>query len=99
MSRFNFDALLDYYPATIALMPNRQFNSHDFILKLAQSHQVDYIAALHSFRSRPDPFRSVHGQLAKFLRKYPRLVRYAGMVPDADIFGRSGRCASWEKVL
>lgn len=62
MSRFNFYALLDYYPATIARMPNRKFNSHDFILRLAQSHQVDYIAALYSYRSRPDPFStSVQG--------------------------------------
>lgn len=97
MAQIDFSQLLDHYPATIAQMPGRRFNSHDFILRLAQSHQADYIEALHAYRRRPDPFRTLHGQLSKLLRQFPLLVRYIGIVPDADIFGKPGRCASWSK--
>ncbi len=98
-----FRPLFEHYPTTIALMDNSIFTSHEFILKLAQQHQVPYIEALHYYLHSPDeqhptPFKIVHGILAKHLRTHGDLVRYAGETESIDIFTRDNRCAQWERI-
>lgn len=96
MSQFDFDPIFAIYPSIIAEMPAR-FNSHQFILRLAQQHQATYVEALYAHRNR-NPFQAVHNVLSKRLRNHPQLVQHIGEVDSTDIFGHSNRCAEWSKV-
>ena len=78
MPKHDFSPLFDHYPALIAQMP-KIFTSHQFILRLAQQHQVPYIEALYSYRDsphrgKPAPFRTVHRILSQHLNAYSELV-------------------------
>jgi len=80
-----------------------EFKSHDFILKLAQLYQPEYIEALYTYRmsthrGNPAPFMIVHGLLAKGLRKFPELVEYVSDVSSVDIFGQSNECSLWKRL-
>jgi len=102
MTEHDFRPLFEHYPATIALMGDI-FNSHEFILKLAQQHQVLYILALHDYIHLPDeqnptPFKIVHGILAKHLNAHGDLVRHLGETESIDIFTKENRCAQWQRI-
>ena len=97
MSRFNFRQLFARYPAIIGQMPDK-FNSHEFILLLAQKNQAGYIEALHEYSRDTDPFQVVHGILSKQLHEYSNLVQYEGETNSTDIFGHGNRCASWSRI-
>ncbi len=99
MTLHNFEALYSRYPDVIDQMP-ASFNSHEFILRLAQQNQTLYIEALFSYRNRvpQTPFRTVHGILAKHLHSYPDLVREVESETSPDIFGNPNQCSRWEKV-
>ena len=102
MPEHDFSPLFDHYPAIIAQMP-KIFTSHQFILRLAQQHQVPYIEALHSYRDslhrgKPAPFKAVHQALARHLHAYPEVVISVGIVPSVDIFGQASDCAQWKKL-
>lgn len=102
MAQHDFTALFAHYPSIIDQMMST-FNSHQFILRLAQQHQLLYVEALYSYRhtiyqSTPAPFMNVHRELSQGLRKYPHLIEYAGDVPSTDMFGQANRCAQWRKV-
>jgi hypothetical protein len=49
MALHDFTYLFEHYPEIIGDMP-QIFKSHDFIIKLAQSYQVEYVEALYSYR-------------------------------------------------
>ena len=102
MTEHDFGPLFDQYPTIIAQMPET-FNSHEFILKLAQQHQPPYIEALYAYISRPNnrhptPFKIVHGILAKHLNAYGDMVRHAGETDSDDIFTQENRCAQWQRI-
>lgn len=102
MPKHDFSPLFDHYPAIIAQMPTT-FTSHQFILRLAQQHQVSYIEALHSYPDSlhlgtPAPFRTVHGILSKHLNAYSELVARMDDVPSVNIFGQASDCAQWKKL-
>jgi hypothetical protein len=102
MPEHDFSPLFDHYPAIIAQMP-KIFTSHQFILRLAQQHQVLYIEALHSYRNspqpgKPAPFRMVHQKIARHLHAYPEAVKSMGNVPSVNIFGQASDCAQWKKL-
>lgn len=96
MARHNFSALLLHYPDVIAEMPS-QFKSHEFILRLAQKNQRDYVEALFAYRTNDEPFRSVHRQLSAKLNNYPHLVEKLRPTGSWDIFGHANTCMSWRK--
>jgi hypothetical protein len=101
MPKHDFSALFDQYPAIIAQMP-QIFTSHQFILRLAQQHQVLYIEALCNYRNsmhgkKPAPFRAVHGILSRHLNAYSDLIARMENVPSTDIFGQAETCAQWKK--
>lgn len=97
MKRPELDPLFKGYPRAIGEMPDA-FNSHEFILKLAQRNQKAYIEALYAYRKSGDPFRVLHGLLATQLNKHPDLVRQGKRIEDIDIFNRPGRCTTWSKI-
>ena len=102
MSKFDFSVLYSHYPEIISSMPF-VFGSHQFILKLAQNHQPEYIEALYAYRTsermdNPAPFMIVHGLLAKGLRQFPELVEYLGDIPSTDIFGQANGCSEWRRL-
>lgn len=90
------DSLFGYYPEAIAEMPH-QFDSHQFILFLAEKNQALYIQALSDQLPRTDPFRVLHAELSKKLHTSP-LVRSLGRATSPDIFGHPNECGLWEKV-
>jgi hypothetical protein len=96
MSRHDYSALFQCYRPLIAQMPD-SFDSHAFILRLAQQEQALYIDALHTYRSEPDPFRIVHGRLSQQLHEYGDILDHLGEGDSWDIFGQSNRCAKWRK--
>jgi hypothetical protein len=96
---FDFRPLYERYPQIIAEIPDDEFTSHKFILRLAQKNQAEYINALYYHRGKEDPFRKVHSFLAKRLHKHRTLIKKVGVVPnDPDIFGEPQPCARWRKV-
>ena len=80
MPQYDFSPLFERYPAIISQMPDK-FDSHDFILRLAQENQKLYIEALYHYRNSSEPeasFMVVHGILARHLNEYPVLVKQIG---------------------
>ena len=96
MTQYDYLELFKAYEKVIAEMPDI-FTSHEFIIRLAQQNQKEYVNALYAYQER-FPFQAVHGVLSSRLREHNDKVRYVGEVESTDIFGHSNRCASWEKV-
>ena len=95
MPKHDFTRLYDQYAECIAKMDS-VFDSHEFILKLAQMDQQAYIEALHAYRDGA-PFQAVHQQLSAHLNNFPHLVEPLGSVNSHDIFGNSNTCMQWRK--
>jgi len=97
MSTFDFESLEAVYEKVIALMPSR-FDSHEFILKLAQEYQQLYVQALIEYAESERPFQIVHGQIAMRLLKYPNLVTRVGEHISRDIFLQESTATMWQKI-
>ena len=103
MPKHDFSALQSHYPEIIAQM-QPVFTSHQFILALAQQHQVEYIHALADYVDSvhvetPAPFQFVHSKLATMLHQFPQLVQFVrDDAPSINIFGEDNQCAEWRKV-
>ncbi len=91
-------ALYAFYEQSIREL-NPTFTTHEFILKLAHSHQREYVEALYAYREhrhhgRSAPFQIVHDALAKHLATCCNLVEMVGTdEPSADLFGHVHPCA------
>ena len=102
MSKFDFSVFYPQYPGIISEMPD-EFTSHEFILKLAQEDQTEYINALFAYRNvtregKSAPFMIVHRELSRGLKKYPELVEKIDDVSSVDIFGQPNGCPLWRKL-
>jgi len=94
-----FLSLFSHYAQVIQEMSN-EFSSHEFIARLAQEHQREYIEALAAYRQRQSPFKAVHSILARHLNaSVPQLIVKTGGTIDEDIFGDRCSCATWRKVI
>lgn len=92
------DALEAIYNEVLGVVPDRAFDSHQFILALAHRHQRLYVQALVEYADTNRPFQIVHGQIAQRLHNHPTLVRKVGEHNSADIFGQVNSAAMWEKM-
>ncbi len=92
-----FDKLVSCYPEMIRSM-QEHFDSHDFILKLAQRQQKWYVLALQEYAEGGKPFMILHGLLAQELSNFPELVAKVGVQNSADIFGEVNSATLWRKV-
>jgi hypothetical protein len=90
-------ALEEKFPEVAAKM-GRYFNSHDFILKLAQMHQRLYVAALAAYVDKDYPFQIVHSEIARRLLNHPDLAVKIGEDTSEDIFRQKNTAIVWRKV-
>ena len=90
------EALVTVYPSVIRTMP-KEFDSHQFILKLAHHHQQLYVKALATFAETGRPFQIVHGEIAKRLL-HSELINTIGDRNSEDIFLQVNSAALWRKV-
>lgn len=97
MSTEHFEALEAIYEQVIALMPET-FDSHEFILKLAQEHQRLYVQALVEYADSERPFQIAHGQIAIRLNNFPSLVTKVGEHNSKDIFLQVNSAVVWRKL-
>jgi hypothetical protein len=91
------EALEAVYEKVIAIMPNK-FDSHEFILKLAQEYQQLYVQALAEYVDSEKPFQSLHSQIAMRLLKYPNLINRDGEHISMNIFLKESTATIWKKV-
>ena len=103
MTEHDFSLLYEQYPTIIEQMEDT-FTSHEFILKLAQQNQTQYVEALYTYRDNehrgtPAPFRVVHMILAQHLSSLTSLIeKLPNDSTSKDIFRRDNKCAVWRKV-
>ena len=97
MPTHEFEALEALFDEIVAIMP-KQFDSHEFILRLAQQHQQPYVEALAAYATTGRPFQIVHGKIARRLMKRPDLVTKIGEHDSPDIFGQVCSVAIWRKT-
>lgn len=91
------NSLFARYRQTIQEMSSN-FDSHEFIARLAQENQNEYIGALAAYRQSRTPFKVVHGVLARHLNAFSDLVMPNGGTISNDIFGDACSCMKWRKV-
>ncbi len=98
MGRHDFGRLREHYRVVIGMM-NDEFNSHEFILRLAQYDQPGYVDALSTYCDGDEPFKIVHQQLSALLDEFPDLVEGNGRDDHSyDIFGNPNSCRRWRKI-
>ena len=91
------EELEEKYSEIVELMPAK-FDSHKFILELAQRYQRLYVQALSEYADNDQPFQTVHALLAKRLKQREDLVKQIDTKPSKNIFGYDTEAAVWEKV-
>jgi hypothetical protein len=98
VAKHDFRDLLLHFPPVIGEMQD-VFNSHQFILCLAQRDQPAYVAALQTYCYGGEPFKVVHQQLSALLDTFPELVTSNGHDEQSrDIFGNRNSCRRWRKL-
>jgi len=91
------EELEDKISEIVGLMPDK-FDSHQFILKLGQTHQQLYVLALNEYANNDQPFQTVHAVIVKKLKKRDDLVNHIDNKTSKDIFGNPNETAFWQKV-
>ncbi|MEO8610942.1 MAG: hypothetical protein ABI690_23800 [Chloroflexota bacterium] len=91
-----FDELKNHYPEVIGKM-DKVFNSHEFIIRLAQDYQSLYICALYEHVKGNHPFKVTHGKLAQSLEDFDNLIEKIDNKPSKNIFGESSMAIVWRK--
>ncbi len=91
------EELEEKYPEIVEMMPVT-FDSHEFILKLAQNYQKFYVRALNEYADNDQPFQTVHALIAKRLKQHVDLVKHVDYRPSKNIFRYDTEAAVWEKV-
>ncbi len=92
------DELEGLYDQILGGLPGPTFDSHEFILVLAQREQRLYVQALAAYADTNRPFQIVHGEIARRLQNHATLVRRVREHESRDIFGQLNSAVIWEKV-
>jgi hypothetical protein len=92
-----YEDLEKVFPRIVKLMDD-EFDSHKFILILAQKYQRLYIQALYEHREQSRPFHQVHMAIGKRLKKREDLVEHIRDHSSKNIFGEKSTVAFWRKV-
>jgi len=99
MASSAFEELEIKYDEIVNLMPeDDNFDSHDFILKLAQKYQQLYVQALSEYADNNQPFQTVHGEIVKRLKNRTDLVEHIDNRTSKNIFGLENEAAVWRRV-
>jgi hypothetical protein len=97
MTTSALEELEEKYSEIVGMMPDI-FDSHNFILALAQRYQQLYVHALSEYAGNNQPFLTVHGEIAKRLKKRVDLVKHIDNRTSKNIFRLDSDAAVWEKV-
>ncbi|MBN2890864.1 MAG: hypothetical protein JXL97_03270 [Bacteroidales bacterium] len=75
-----------------------EFNSHDFIKKIAKRFEPDYVDFLNKYRGS-DAFRTVNSQIAKFLadNALSLNIHKTQKVKSENVFGEIDEIQGWKK--
>ena len=98
MSKDALKDLEEVYPKIVKLMPDDEFDSHDFILVLARKYQKLYVQALFRSKNENLPFNRTHWAIGKRLKRHKDLVEQVGYRKSPNIFGHESKVAVWRKV-
>ena len=93
-----FEKLEKQFSKIVKSIDKDPFDSHDFILKLAQKYQKLYVQLLYVYKDNNQPFQSVHKEIAKRLKKHDDLVKQIRVRSSKNIFGLENKVAVWRKV-
>lgn len=104
MAAYDFSVLESKFSEIVNQMPD-PFDSHEFLLALAQKYQTEYVSALYAYKDYSNkgnltPFQGVHKAIIQKLAIHKDLVALIrDDKPSKDIFGKSNQCAEWNKVV
>lgn len=94
------DQLETFFEEIIHKM-DRQFTSHEFLLRLAHEHQHEYVAGLNYYNrhEQSKPFKDLHHDIINRLKKLDgnglKLKRTD--YPSRDLFGIASSAGLWQK--
>lgn len=93
------DVLEGRFEGVLGAMDIR-FTSHQFFLRLAHDHQLEYVAALAAFAEAGKPFRDLHHAVTKRLKKLEgkSITLRSESYPSRDIFGTPSHSGLWRKL-
>ena len=91
----NLDLIRD---EIIKNIPNKEFDSHEFIRHFARRFEMDYVTFLNKYPK--EPFRNVHSQIGRFLsdKQVQLFIQENGSTISSNIFGDSTSNESWIKT-
>lgn len=77
-----------------------EFSSHDFIEKLSQRFQGDYIQILSGYESTGKPFQTVHRLIARYLSSNKAFfkIKKAPKKKSENVFGNKDVIQWWSKI-
>jgi len=89
-------------PEIIEIISNlkSEFNSHDFIEKFSKRFEEDYIDMLVEYKTTKKAFKTVHGQIARYLSVNKVLfeIETTEKVPSEHVFGEIVYIQGWKKL-
>lgn len=94
--RNNINVLRD---EIIQNIPNKKFDTHEFIRNFAKRFEIDYVNFLSEYEQ--EPFKTVHTQIGKFLLENQDALRIKniGITYSPNIFGFDTQNEMWEKII
>jgi hypothetical protein len=93
-----FKKLEEIYPSIIEMMPNDQFNTHEFMRMLVKEHQELYVQALVEYSQYDHPSLMVVERIVKGLWECGDLIVYVGSEPIENVFEQKRDFEIWQKV-
>lgn len=79
-------------------IPNKEFDSHEFIRHFIKRFEREYVQFLYSYKT--EPFRKVHAQIGKFLAEHKEELDIKSLkdTVSENIFGIPSSNEKWKKI-